>query len=113
MQGNRLDLGWRARCDHLPLSFGGKARSRPASKGVCLVVRDVRYGFVRSQWLSAIQGEDVPTVSTSGPIQRRLAALDLVHGPTVREPKAGATVSVVFHERQPLSGSNQAVGDRE
>ncbi len=66
-----------------------------------------------SKWFSTVQGEQLPPVSRSRPVERRFSSLALDQRPAVREPKIRAAVAAVIDERQPLAGGHQPVGDLE
>ena len=95
---------------NFPLEFGWQSRTRPASKGIGLVVADVTDRFAQVHRLHAFDGVMPPVAVALLPIQRRTPLIGSNAVPSVRKPQAGCAVTVVTHEFQILAVGHQAGG---
>src|SRR5664279_4967321 len=98
---------------NFPFEFSWESRSRPARKGVSLVIADMSNRFAQFQWLHAFDGVMPPLAIALLPVQRSAPLIVANPVPAVRKPQLGCAVTVVAHEFQILAVGHQPGGHAE
>src|SRR5664280_2284043 len=98
---------------NFPFEFSWESRSRPARKGVGLVIADMSNRFVQVEWLHAFDGVMPPLAISLLPVQRSAPLIVANTVPSIRKPQLGCAVTVVAHEFEILTVGHQPGGQAE
>src|SRR5664280_3221392 len=88
---------------NFPFEFSWESRSRPARKGVGLVIADMSNRFVQVEWLHTLNGVMPPLAIALLPVQRSAQLIVTNAVPAVRKPQLGCAVAVVAYEFEILA----------
>src|SRR5664279_449978 len=95
---------------NFPFEFSWESGSRPARKGVGLVIADVTNRLAQFQWLHTLNGVMPPLAIALLPVQRSAPLIVANPVPAVRKPQLGGAVSVVAYEFEILAVDHQPRG---